>query len=129
MTGASAPSGGGADRVELLGLRARGRHGVLAAERDLGQEFVVDVVLHTDVRAAAAADDLAQTVDYAAVARRVHDRVAGDPVDLLETLAERIAADCLTDERVVRVEVAVHKPQAPVPVPFADVVVRVVRER
>lgn len=115
------------DRIELHGLRATGRHGVFATEREQGQEFVVDVVLQLSSRRAAASDDLADTVDYGAVAQRVHAVVTGEPVDLLETLAERIAAVCLVDERVRAVDVAVHKPQAPVPVPFDDVVVRIHR--
>jgi dihydroneopterin aldolase len=117
------------DRIELVGLRAKGRHGVFEHERVHGQDFVVDVVLQVDTRAAAASDDLADTVDYGAVAQRVHEIVAGEPVDLIETLADRIAAACLADDRVAAAEVAVHKPQAPVPVPFDDVVVRIVRRR
>jgi dihydroneopterin aldolase len=117
------------DTVELTGLCARGFHGVFGFEREEGQEFVVDLVLHVDTRPAAASDDLADAVDYGVVAQRVHDVVAGEPVDLIETLAARIAATCLVDERVAAVEVAVHKPQAPVPVPFGDVVVRVRRDR
>ena len=116
------------DTVEVRGIRARGRHGVLAPERELGQVFVVDVVLHLDTRPAAASDDLADAVDYGVVARRVHDVVAGEPVDLVETLAQRVADTCLTDQRVRRVDVAVHKPHAPVTVPFEDVVVRISRE-
>lgn len=116
------------DTVEVRGIRARGRHGVLGPERELGQVFVVDVVLHLDTRPAAASDDLADAVDYGVVARRVHDVVAGEPVDLVETLAQRVADTCLTDQRVRRVDVAVHKPHAPVTVPFEDVVVRISRE-
>jgi len=115
------------DVVRLTGLRVRGRHGVLAAERELGQEFVVDVALSLDTRPAAAADDLARTVDYGALATRLAEVVAGEPVDLLETLASRLADTCLAAGPVDRVEVVVHKPQAPVTVPFADVSVTVVR--
>jgi dihydroneopterin aldolase len=117
------------DRIELRGLRAHGHHGVLESERRDGQPFVVDVVLETDTTAAAAADDLAETVDYAVVGQRVVAIVAGEPVDLIETLAARIADACLDDARVVAVEVAVHKPDAPVGVPFDDVVVTIRRER
>ena len=117
------------DRIELLGLRATGFHGVLPDERREGQEFVVDVVLHLDVRAAAAVDDLTATVDYGLVAQQVHAAVAGQPVDLIETLAERVCAVCLAHERVEAVEVAVHKPHAPIQVAFDDVVVRVSRRR
>ena len=115
------------DVVELRGLRARGRHGVLPAERELGQVFGVDVAMHLDTRPAAASDDLADAVDYGAVARVVHAVVAGEPVDLLETLAARVAGAVLADHRVRAVDVAVHKPSAPVTVPFDDVVVRVHR--
>jgi dihydroneopterin aldolase len=117
------------DRVEVRGIRATGRHGVLPEERRDGQPFVVDVRLELDTRAAAATDDLSATVDYSVVARRVVDVVAGDAVDLVETLAQRIADACLDDERVDAVEVTVHKPEAPVGVPFDDVVVTIRRTR
>ena len=115
------------DVVELRGLRARGRHGVLPAERELGQVFGVDVAMHLDTRPAAASDDLADAVDYGAVAQAVHAVIAGEPVDLLETLAARVAGAVLADHRVRAVDVAVHKPAAPVTVAFEDVVVRVHR--
>ena len=115
------------DRIALTGLRVRGSHGVLPAERRDGQDFVVDVVLHLDLAPAAASDDLAQTVHYGELAEQLAAVVAGEPVDLIETLAERLAAVCLRHERVDRVEVTVHKPAAPIPVPFADVAVTVVR--
>ncbi len=115
------------DVVELRGMRARGAHGVLAAERALGQVFVVDLALHVDTRRAAASDDLADAVDYGAVALAVHAVVTGEPVDLLETLAQRVADAVLDDPRVRAVDVAVHKPAAPVTVAFDDVVVSITR--
>jgi 7,8-dihydroneopterin aldolase/epimerase/oxygenase len=111
------------DQVALRGLRVRGRHGVLDAERELGQTFVVDVVLHLDTRAAAADDDLTGTVHYGVLAERVADVVAGEPVALVETLAQRVADVALEPELVVAVDVTVHKPQAPVTVPFDEVTV------
>jgi len=117
------------DRIELRGLRVRGYHGVLPEERRDGQLFGVDVVLETDVTAAAANDDLAQTVDYATVARQVEKIVAGRPVDLIETLAVRLAEACLAHPGVSAVEIAVHKPHAPIGLPFDDVVVTVRRTR
>jgi dihydroneopterin aldolase len=117
------------DRIVLRGLRVRGYHGVLSEERRDGQLFGIDVVLETDVSAAADADDLALTVDYALVARQVERIVAGDPVDLLETLAIRIAAACLAHRGVTAVEVTVHKPSAPIGVPFDDIAVTVRRTR
>ena len=79
----------GRDRISLLGLRAFGRHGVLPQERVDGQEFIIDAVLWLDFRPAAVSDDLTQTVSYADVAHRLHKIVAGEPVQLIETLAER----------------------------------------
>jgi dihydroneopterin aldolase len=117
----------GSDRIALRGVRARGRHGVLPEERANGQDFVVDAVLKLDTRAASASDDLSDTVDYGSLAQRLADVVSGDPCDLIETLAHRLAEVCLADPRVFEVEVTVHKPQAPVPVPFDDVAVTVVR--
>jgi dihydroneopterin aldolase len=115
------------DRVALHGLRARGRHGVLDFEKALGQVFVVDVVLHLDVRPAAADDDLTRTVHYGELAEQVVAVVAGEPVELVETLAERIAVVALASPLVVATDVTVHKPQAPVTVPFDDVTVSVRR--
>ena len=117
------------DRIALRGLRARGRHGVFDFERSEGQEFVVDIELTIDTRAAAASDDLADTVDYGGLASDVVAIVAGDPVNLIETLADRVGRRCLADSRVRAVEVTVHKPQAPVKVPFDDVTVTIYRSR
>ncbi|WP_232383916.1 dihydroneopterin aldolase [Actinomadura violacea] len=117
------------DRIELRGLRARGRHGVLPAERELGQEFVVDVSLGLDTRPAAENDDLSRTVDYGTLAGRLVEVVEGEPVDLIETLADRLAKTCLGDPAVVEAEVTVHKPSAPVPHPFTDVAVKIRRSR
>ena len=120
---------GRTDVIELRGLRVRGHHGVLPEERRDGQLFGVDVTIETDVDAAARTDDLAETVDYSTVARQVAAIVGGPPVDLLETLAVRLADACLQHRGVRAVEIAVHKPQAPLGVPFDDVVVRVRRTR
>jgi dihydroneopterin aldolase len=119
----------GRDTVRLVGLRARGRHGCLPAERELGQEFVIDVALSFDTAPAAAADDLTLTVDYGALATELVRIVEGEPVNLIETLAERLAAACLAHELVEEVEVSVHKPAAPIPLPFGDVVVTIRRGR
>ena len=120
-----------ADRISLLGLRAFGRHGVLSRERREGQEFVVDAVLWLDTRAAAASDDLSLTVDYGALAARLAAIVSGEPVALIETLADRLAAACLSGsgQAVREVEITVHKPQAPVSVPLRDVTVTIRRGR
>ena len=118
------------DRISLLGLRAFGRHGVFEHERRDGQEFVVDALLWLDTRPAAAADDLRKTVDYAAVADRLAAVVAGEPVSLIETLADRLAAACLATAGAVReVEITVHKPHAPLVQSFGDVTVTIRRSR
>lgn len=115
------------DRITLTGLRVFGRHGVLEHERRDGQDFVVDAELSVDTRPAAASDDLADTVDYAGLAERLVAIVGGEPVDLIETLASRLAQACLDHDRVISARVTVHKPAAPIPHAFTDVAVTVVR--
>jgi 7,8-dihydroneopterin aldolase/epimerase/oxygenase len=118
------------DRITLSGLRAFGHHGAFEHERQYGQEFVVDAVLWIDTRAAAAADDLSLTIDYAEVAAGLAAIVSGEPVSLIETLAARLADSCLSASRAVReVEITVHKPQAPLQQPFGDVAVTIRRGR
>ncbi|WP_116245515.1 dihydroneopterin aldolase [Nocardiopsis sp. FIRDI 009] len=118
-----------ADRIALRGLRARGYHGVFDFERREGQDFVVDAVLHLDVAPAAASDDVGDTVHYGLLAERLVEIVRGEPVNLIETLAERLAAECLAESPVREVELTVHKPSAPIPHEFADVAVTVTRSR
>ena len=115
------------DLISLTGLRVFGRHGVLPQERRDGQDFVVDVQLAVDTRGAATSYDLTDTVDYADLADRLAAVVAGEPVNLIETLAARLADVCLADDRVVEARVTVRKPGAPIPHAFSDVAVTVVR--
>ena len=117
------------DRIELRGLRVFARHGVLEAERQSGQEFIIDAVLWLDTRPAAAGDDVSKTVDYGALADRLVHLAKEPPVRLIETLAERLAAGCLSEPLVAEVEITVHKPQAPIAHPFGDVAVVIRRER
>jgi 7,8-dihydroneopterin aldolase/epimerase/oxygenase len=117
------------DRIELRGLRVFARHGVLDSERMSGQEFVIDVVLWLDTRPAAGTDDVSKTVDYGALADRLVRLAEEPPVRLIETLAERLAADCLSEPLVAEVEITVHKPQAPIAHPFGDVTVVIRRAR
>jgi dihydropteroate synthase len=119
----------GRDRVELRGLRVAGRHGVFAHERADGQVFAIDATLEFDTRPAAATDELADTVDYGGLAQDLALVVAGEPVNLIETLADRLVAVCLRDPRVAAAEITVHKPAAPIPLDFADVAVTVRRSR
>ena len=117
------------DSIVLTGLRVRAHHGVFDFERADGQDFVVDVTAWLDLSVAAAGDDLGATVHYGELAEEVVAAVERDPVDLIETVAERVAATVLAHEPVDAVEVTVHKPQAPIAVPFAYVAVRIVRSR
>lgn len=118
------------DRITLTGLRARGFHGVFPEEKRDGQDFVTDIVVHLDAAPAAATDDLDRTVNYAEVAGAVLSVVTGEPFDLIETVAERIAHAVLDSQPVAAaVEVTVHKPAAPIEADFADVAVMVHRSR
>lgn len=117
------------DRIRLAGLTVRGTHGVYDFERRDGQDFVVDVELEIDTSTAASTDEIADTVHYGELAEGLAAVIAGEPVNLLETLAERLAAVCLADQRVSAATVTVHKPQAPIPLTFADVAVTIRREQ
>lgn len=118
-----------ADQIVLQGISARGHHGVLDFERREGQTFVVDVVMSVDLAPAGASDRLDDTVNYAEVAGDVVALVEGEPLDLIEALAARIADRVLARPLVEAVDVVVHKPEAPVGHPFTDVQVRICRER
>ena len=117
------------DRITLTGVRVRAHHGVFHFEREEGQEFVIDVSLAVDLAAAASGDDLGSTVNYGELAEAVAAAVRRDPVDLIETVAERVATVALGYPAVEEVEVTVHKPEAPIAVPFTDVAVTIVRGR
>ncbi len=97
-------------------MRFAARHGVLPEEHDHPQPFEVDVVLELDLVEAGRTDDLSATVDYGAVFEAARSIVEGPHVDLIETLAERIAASVLADHGTVdAVTVRVRKPHAPLP--------------
>lgn len=117
------------DQIAVLGVRATGHHGVYATEKDSGQTFLADVVVHTSTRAASATDQLEYTVNYSDLADAVAEVLAGNPADLIETVAERIANAALNFGGVECVDVRVHKPQAPLLVEFKDVTVTIRRDR
>ena len=118
------------DRITLRGITATGYHGVFPEERRDGQPFVADLVLFTDLGPAAATDDLTLTAHYGEVAELVVQVITGEPLNLIEALAARIADAVLTSFAVLAaVEVTVHKPKAPIAVEFGDVAVTVYRER
>lgn len=116
-------------RISITGISGTGFHGVLDEERAQGQTFIADVAFEVDTLSAEASDDVTETVHYGQVAEAVHRLIGGEPVNLLETLAARIADAVLGFDRVRWVSVTVHKPQAPIPVPFIDVSVTVERNR
>lgn len=117
------------DSITLTGLRVAAHHGLYDFERENGQDFIVDLTVWLDLAPAASGDSIDRTVDYGALAVEVTEAVAADPVDLIETVAERVAAVALAHEAAERVQVTVHKPQAPIPVPFTDVAVSITRAR
>lgn len=119
----------GLDRIELRGITARGRHGLFEFERENGQIFVVDATLGLDLTEAATTHDLGKTVDYGELSARIHDAIASDPVDLIETLALRMVDLCMEHGPVQWVSVTVHKPEAPIAVTFTDVTVTIERSR
>lgn len=117
------------DSITLTGITVTANHGVYDFERENGQDFVIDVTVWLDLSPASGKDDLDRTINYGDLAVEVSDAVRRDPVDLIETVAERIASVVLAHEAAERVRVTVHKPGAPIPVPFTDVSVRIERTR
>lgn len=116
------------DLITIEGIEAFGYHGVFPEERREGQTFIVDVEIHASLERAAQSDDVAHTVDYGVVASRVAEIIQGEPVNLVETVCDRILTMVLSVERVEAARVTVHKPQAPIQVPFSDVSVTLYRE-
>lgn len=117
------------DELRITGIECFGHHGVFDFERREGQVFVVDLTLGIDTRQAAASDDLADTEHYGVLVDRVKQAVESDPVDLVETLAARIADVALTGDRVEWARVTVHKPNAPIQATFADVTLSITRTK
>lgn len=114
------------DRIEIMGVRGFGYHGVLESEHRDGQEFIVDIIL--GVSLTDLGDDLDRTIDYSVVAQRAHNVIVGEPHQLIETVAQCIVDECAEIGALEYIEVAVHKPSAPIEVPFDDVVVRIRRD-
>ena len=117
------------DELALTGLECFAHHGVFDVEKRDGQIFVVDLVLGFDTRAAAASDNLEHTVNYGSLALDVKAAVERDPVDLIETVVQRIADVCLLDSRVEWARVTLHKPDAPIDAAFSDVALTITRTR
>jgi dihydroneopterin aldolase len=117
------------DELSILGIECYGHHGVFDFEKRDGQTFVIDLSLGVATGPAAASDDLRDTVDYGSLVGSVKAAVEKDPVDLIETLAQRIADVCLADARVEWARVTVHKPDAPIEATFSDVALTITRKR
>jgi dihydroneopterin aldolase len=114
-----------ADRIRLTGIRVDAAHGVYPEEKLRPQPFLIDV--EASLRPRPDSDELATTVDYSVLAAAIAETASTGSVDLIETLAERVAATCLADVRIEAVEVTVHKPEAPMPVPVTGVSVTITR--
>lgn len=119
-----------ADRITLTGLRVQANHGVFDHEKRDGQEFVVDVTVWLELSAAAETDKVADTLDYGELATRVATIVGGPSRDLIETVATEVAEDLMRwSPSLHAAEVTIHKPSAPIPLPFDDVAVTIRRSR
>ena len=117
------------DELSVTGIECFAHHGVFDFERREGQVFVVDLVLGIDTRPAAASDDLVDTVNYGTLVADVKAAVEREPVDLIETVAQRITDVCLLDTRVEWARVTLHKPDAPIDATYSDVALTITRTR
>lgn len=118
------------DKIKVTGIEAIGYHGLYDSEREIGQPFVVDVELEMDLEKAGKTDDLSYSIDYNDIAVLVHNEIVGPPMKLLETLAERLCEKILKAyPPVEEIKVTVHKPRAPISVPFGDVSISIKRSR
>ncbi len=122
-------SPGSTDELTVRGIECHGHHGVFEFERREGQIFVIALPLGLDTAPAAASDDLHDTVDYGSLVAAVKAAVETDPVDLIETLAQRIAGVCRSDPPVTWARVTVHKPDAPIEATLTDVALTITRKR
>jgi dihydroneopterin aldolase len=109
------------DKIFLTGVSGTGYHGVFEQEKREGQTFSVDIEVTSDFSAAVKSDDVRDTVNYAELADIAHAAITGEPFDLIEKLADTIARECLDIAGVTSVTVTVHKPHAPIQVPFENV--------
>ena len=112
-------------RIEIRGLRVYGYHGVMEHERQEGQYFVIDATIKVDAERASATDDIANTVSYAEIAHLISENVRNNPVNLLETLSQRLADEVLfaASPWAKKVKITVSKPDAPIDLYFDTVAV------
>ena len=118
------------DKIIITGVEALGYHGYFDFEREAGQPFVVDAELSLDLRKSGKADELAESVDYNDLAILIHNEIKGPPVKIVEALAERITSKILAAYPIVEeVKLTVHKPRAPISVPFGNISITIKRSR
>lgn len=118
------------DKIRVTGIEGLGYHGLYDSEREIGQPFVVDVVLKLDLEKAGKTDEIQYTVDYNDIAQLIYNEIVGPPMKLLETMAEKICQKIFAAYHPIEeIEVTVHKPRAPISVPFGDVSITIKRER
>ena len=118
------------DRIIITGVSAIGFHGVFPEERTNGQRFIVDATLSLDLSVPGANDHLLNTVDYSKVAELIHTIIVGEPLQLIERLADEIANKVLATYSLIQsIEVTVHKPEAPVGINVTDIAVQINRHR
>jgi dihydroneopterin aldolase len=119
----------GHDVIHLRGLEFYAYHGLLPEERTLGQKFLVDMDIFLSLQMAGNSDKVEDTVSYAEVYSIIRKYMLGEPVNLLENLAEQIACQVLASFSCSAVRIEIHKPQAPVPGIFRDISVEIWREK
>jgi dihydroneopterin aldolase len=100
------------DKVFINGLEILCTIGAYEWEKEIRQKLVLDLEMEFDCQPAGQSDDLAKALDYASVSERVTALVTGSPTELVETIAERVAAMILSEFAVERVRVRVTKPHA-----------------
>ena len=100
------------DKIIIRDLAVNCIIGINNEERTVKQEVIINVVISVDLSNAGCTDDFSDTIDYRALKRRIYDMVSSSSYNLIEALAEKIAALCLADERAISVSVTVDKPGA-----------------
>lgn len=115
------------DIIEISGIKGFGFHGVFEEEKRNGQEFIVDIKINRDLKEAGIKDDLDKTINYASVIERVKDIIETGSFNLIEALAEEIAAKLKKEFLIEKIRVRVHKPNAPISIEFQDISVSIER--
>ncbi len=116
------------DKISLKGIWGFGYHGIFEHETKNGQDFFVDLDISLDLSKPSKSDDLAETIDYGALADLVVEEITGEPVKLIERLAGRIADRIKSSHpEITAIAVTVHKPKAPVSAQTSDISVTITR--